>query len=704
MRTAKARCTVLALVIVALLAGCGGGSGSSNGNVTSASTQMGGAIQGNPLSLTGAVTTEAGTPSTADGIGAAAGFNDPSHITADGTNLYVTDQFSHTIRQIAIATGTVTTLAGTAGFSGSADGTGIAARFSDPDGITTDGANLYVTDYNKNTVRKIVIASGAVTTLAGTAGITGAVDGNGTAASFNHPRGITTDGTNLYVVDGSNDTIRKIVIASGAVTTIAGSAGVPGSADGIGTVARFNFPGGIATDLTNLYVADTGNNTIRKIVISSGTVTTLAGTAGIVGSADGTGAAASFFGPAGVTTDGANLYLADYGNSTIRKIVIASGVVTTLAGTAGGIGSVDGIGSAASFRHPTGIVINGTSSLYVVDIGNNTIRKIDISTGTVSTLAGTPAATDGTGAAAKFYYPIGTTTDGVNLYVTDQLNRTIRKIEISTGVVTTLAGSAGAIGSVDGTGAAAHFGSPAGITTDGTNLYVTDYGNSTIRKIVIATSSVTTLAGTAGTTGSADGIGAAASFNHPRGITTDGTNLYVLDTGNNTIRKIGITTGTVTTLAGTAGATGSADGTGAAARFLFPNDITTDGTNLYVADEGNSTIRKIVIATGAVTTIAGLAGSPGAVDGAGSAARLGFPLGITTDGTNLYVTDGGNNTVRKIAIASGAVTTLAGSAFTVGSADAVGGAARFFEPWGITTDGTHLYVADTGNNMIRRIN
>ena len=215
---------------------------------------------------------------------------------------------------------TVTTLAGTAGEYGSTDGTGTTARFNSPFSITTDGTNLYVADSGNYTIRKIVIATGEVTTLAGTAGEYGSTDGIGTTARFNNPYGITIDGTSLYVADSGNYTIRKIVIASRMVTTLAGTAGEYGSTDGTGTTARFNNPYGITTDETNLYVADSGNNTIRKIVIATGEVTTLAGTAGDSGSTDGTGTTARFNNPYGITTDGTNLYVADTGNNTIRKI------------------------------------------------------------------------------------------------------------------------------------------------------------------------------------------------------------------------------------------------------------------------------------------------------------------------------------------------------------------------------------------------
>jgi sugar lactone lactonase YvrE len=454
-----------------------------------------------------------------------------------------------------------------------------------------------VADAGNGTIRKMAIATGAVSTFAGTAGLAGSTNATGAAAMFNSPQGVATDGTNLYVADSADNTIRQIVIATGAVTTLAGTAGAgaPGYADGISSAASFNVLQGITSDGTNLYLADSGNSTIRKIVIATGAVTTLAGKAGFSGYGDGIGSAASFYNPQGITTDGTNLYVTDASNSTIRQIVIATGAVTTLAGSAGVIGS-----------------------------------------------------SDGTGLAARFYYPQGITTDGKNLYVTDASNSTIRQIVIATGAVTTLAGKAGVIGDTDGTGLAARFYYPQGITTDGKNLYVTDSLNNTIRKVVIATGAVTTLTGIAGFSGYADGTGLAATLSYPTDVTTDGTNLYVADSGNNTIRKIVIATGAVTTLAGSVLSSGSVDGISSAASFKMPQGITTDGTNLYVADSGSGTIRKIVIATGAVITLAGKTGVTGHANGIGATASFSTAIGITTDGTSLYTVDSGNNTIRKI--------------------------------------------------------
>ncbi|MES2826460.1 MAG: hypothetical protein V4732_22925 [Pseudomonadota bacterium] len=686
---------------------------------------MGGAIQEHALNITGVVSTFAGVAGingSADGTGATAAFLNPNAITTDGTNLYVADTVNDTIRQIAIATGAVTTLAGTAGINGSADGIGAAASFDGPSGITTDGINLYTVDTNNHIIRKIVIATGAVTTLAGTAGVNGQADGLATMANFDYPSAITTDGTNLYVTDYG--TIRTIVIESGAVSTLAGAAGVRGGADGIGTAASFYYPIGITTDGNNLYVLDTFNSTIRKIVIATGKVTTLAGTAGVSGYANDTGAAASFRHPRGITTDGTNLYVADTDNSTIRQIVIATGVATTLAGTAGVRGGADGTGAAASFSYPYGITTDGTS-IYVADTDNNIIRKIDSSSPNSSSLAssssgstvapfmmggaiqGNPLniATDvstlaslysESNGAEEYSELAGITTDGTNLYVTSRFAHTIQQIVIATGEVTTLA----SIPTPSYAYAAAIAQHPNGITTDGTNLYVADTFSNSIRQVVIATGEVTTLAGVSGESGgSADGKGATASFTRPGGITTDGTNLYVTDTANAIIRKIVIATGEVTTLAGTAQVLGRTNATGAAASFLSPTAITTDGTNLYVVDSDYwsplalfnpkwhiphaAIIRKVVIATGAVTTFYGEE-SPG---------FSGRVRDITTDGTSLYMTDA-SYTIRKIVIATGADTTLVGTLGVRGGVDGVGTTASFNGPQGITTDGIDLFVTD----------
>ena len=329
---------------------------------------------------------------------------------------------------------------------------------------------------------------------------------------------------------------------------------------------------------------------------------------------------------------------------------------------------------------------------------------------TVSTFAGTAASLgfiDNTGSAARFYNPNGITTDGTNFYVADYSNNAIRKID-STGTVTTLQCT-----DFD-TGAAVFFSGPTDITTDGTNLYVVDSGHNSIR-IIDAANKVITIGSTASYAGSVDSeIKTNVRFNQPIGITTDGENLYVTDTGNHTIRRIVISSKAVTTMAGSPGNPGPTDGIKAVARFNQPARITTDGKYLYATDFLNRTIRKIDILTGAVSTIAGKAGTTPGTDDAdavvGTDARFNQPNGITTDGTNLYVTDSYNNTIRRISLASpysvekiSGITYFSDQLQSTGHVDSAEGTPSFWTPIGITTDGTSLFVVDRGNHTIRKI-
>ena len=348
-------------------------------------------------------------------------------------------------------------------------------------------------------------------------------------------------------------------------------------------------------------------------------------------------------------------------------------------------------------------------------------RELSLSTA-VTTLAGKAdggrctSNCDGTGTSAGFDSPVGITTDGTNLYVSERISHRIRKIVIDNGTVTTLAGTGSACTSNcdNATGTSAGFNRPFEITTDGTNLYVPDFGGHRIRKIVIDNGTVTTIAGTgsACTSNCDHATGTSAGFSSPYGITTDGTNLYVSEYGRHRIRKIVIDNGTVTTLAGTGGSacTSNCDHvTGTSAGFYSPMGITTDGTNLYVADYGMHRIRKIVIDNGTVTTLAGSSAGfldAGFLDNAtGTSAKFNYPRGITTDGTNLYVGDNYNHRIRKIVIDNGTVTTIAGtgSACTSNCDHATGTSAGFNRPYGITTDGTNLYVTEYGMHRIRKI-
>jgi sugar lactone lactonase YvrE len=585
-------------------------------------------------------------------------------------------------------------LAGMLGGSGNIDGP--TGRFSSPEGVAVDTAgNLYVADYGNHTIRKRA-PDGVITTVAGLAGVSGAADGSGSEARFSQPSDTAVDGAgNVYVADHAG--IRKIT-PDGVVSTIVGMS------DGSPSL------GGLAVDANGLiYVAGGGENAVFKIT-ASGVVTTLAGT-GAWGSADGLAKQATFAYPAAVALDRAgNVYVADRENFTIRRIS-PIGFVTTVAGTAGLSGAADGVGAAARFAGPVGIAVDPTGAIYVADSGpysafNNTIRKISVD-GAVSTIAGkvgvnTPV--DGVGVAASFGGFGGIAVDNLGtVFVADRAASTIRKVT-PVGEVTTIAGSLPATGAIDGVGPAARFNNPQNVAVDGSGtIYVADAGNNLIRKIT-PTGATTTLAGKSGFAGMADGTLTSATFESPIGIALglDGT-VYVADSGNHLIRKIS-PTGTVVTLAGanwptpthgfccpTPGSVPVAiavDGSGNVyvadqgmnmIRKVSPDgnaSVLTSATapmgvavdaagNLYVSDTGNQTIRKITM-SGQDSVLAGAPGSSGAADGNGAAARFNNPGALSVDGAgNIYVADTGNQLVRMVT-AGGTVTTIAGRGGSIG--------------------------------------
>jgi len=393
---------------------------------------------------------------------------------------------------------------------------------------------------------------------------------------------MTGDQFQCVVSDGSGSVTSapaaSLTVNATGVTTLAGWPGSAGSADGTGWAARFAHPGSVRADSQgNLYIADSNNDTVRKVT-PEGVVTIVAGTPGTSGSTDGPAASALFNGTAGVAVDAfGNLFVADDGNNTIRRIS-AAGVVTTLAGAAGVQGVVDGSGSAARFYDPQNLAIDGAGNLYVADGKGNVIRKVTAA-GVVSTLAGAG-----------------------------------------------ISGSAGSAGSADGTGPAAQFNDPTGIAVDALgNVYVADYGNDTIRVITPA-GAVTTLAGSAPNSGSVDGAGATARFNGPAGLGVDSSgNVYVADSNNDTIREVS-PGGVVTTVAGSANKPESIDGLDAIARFTTPGDVTIDNAGvIYVADSANDTIRRVIAGSTAPPSIPTQPASQAVNLGSG----VTFSMGIT---------------------------------------------------------------------------
>jgi sugar lactone lactonase YvrE len=601
-----------------------------------------------------------------DGALADARYRSPAGMVLDsGGNLLVADTLSHTVRMISPA-GQVSTWAGLEGVPGNVDALGVAARFNLPVGLALDPNNgtVYVADSGNNSIR-MIDTGGNVTTVPGTAAQfkhpTGVAAAN--VVTADNPNGSTV----LFVADTGNDAIWQIQTSPGVtIKLLNGTVGVSGDQDdpnAAGT-ALFNAPAALVWDgttTTTLYVADAGNNSIRQVA-PTGMVTTVAGDpGGAAGSADtqAGGGGARFFDPQGLAVDGqGNLFIADTGNSTLRQMVLSGSAftVTTVAGTAGTTGSANGSGGAALFNHPQGLAVGAAGNLDVADTGNATIRQLPTqpAVGAAITYSGTPdnpGPANGTGADAQFRQPCGAALDAAgNLYLADAANHIIRMVAAD-GTVSTLAGTAGKPGfsNSSGTGPAdALFNRPTGVAVgvDNGNVYlvVADTGNNAIRK-VLADGTVSTLAGD-GTAGSADSVPGPARFNQPAGVALDpGGDVLVADQGNNALREI-LPDGTVSTLAGA---------------FSAPAGVVVapDGTTLYVADTGSATIRQW--AGGAVTVLAGSAGLPGSVDGTGTEAQLDGPTAIALDPAgNLYVTNQGSSTVSLITPA-GVVTTIIGS-------------------------------------------
>ena len=639
----------------------------------------------------------------------------PRGVAVDGAgNLYIADSDNDRIRRVD-PSGTITTVAGTGetGFSGDS-GPAARARLNFPQGLAVDDTgNLFIADSGNHRIRR-VDPSGIITTVAGRGerGFSGD-GGPSIRAQFDYPLDVAVDSAgNLFIADYWNHRIRRVG-PSGAISTIAGSSKQGFSGDGDPAVtAQLRGPAGVAVDgAGNLFIADSGNDRIRR-VDPSGVITTIAGTGASGFSGDGDPAVtAQLRGPAGVAVDSAgSLFIADSGNDRIRR-VDPSGVITTMAGMgAPGFGGDNGSAVDAQLFIPAGVAVDSAGNLFIADSGNDRIRRVDPS-GTISTIAGTRqrrfSGDNGAATQARLHAPFGLATDNAgNLFIADYLNHRIRRVD-PTGTISTIAGTGERGHSGDGGPAvAARLNFPDGLAVDSAgNLFIADSGNHSIRRVG-PLGTITTIAGTgAWGFGGDNGPATQARLHAPSGLATDNTgNLFIADSGNDRIRRVD-PSGTITTVAGT-GETGfSGDGGPAvAARLNNPTGIAVDSaSNLFIADSWNSRIRR-VDPSGTITTVAGTGKVGFSGDGGPAvAARLGYPEGVALDGSgNLYVNDRLNQRIRRVD-PSGTITTIAGTGKVGFSGD--GGPAvqaQFDYPQDVAVDPLgNLYVADTDNNRIR---
>jgi sugar lactone lactonase YvrE len=549
------------------------------------------------------------------------------------------------------------------------------------------------------------------------------VDGAGSAARFSSPAAITLAvNGDLFIADTANHQIRRIT-PEGIVSTVAGQAGVAGYADGAADAALFKSPGALASDdKGTLYIADSLNRVVRKIS-TGGVVSTIAGAVGVIGSADGIGSAARFNNLQGIAVDGArNIYVTDLNYNLLRKISASDGRVTTLAGKAGLAPRADGTGADARFFRAGGVIVARDGSLRVAELGH-AVRKVTPE-GVVTTLAANPpaqqsGALDAAGTAARFNSPQSLTLDrDGNIYIADTGNFTIRKLATD-GAVTTVAGTAGLAGTVDATGPDARFGSPVAVAMSPAGiLHVADWeivDEQTPREDLIrrvgADGAVTTLAGMPGSLPETETLMwlSALAFDSLG-------NLYAADT--NAIHKITPAGDVSYFMGGSRWSVTQPDGSRLWIQNITPKDgpwgkaiiphskgITIDDRGYFFLTQDYSYSVRRMIPYGDTSTVAGVLNEPrnsaGSNDGTGTTARFNSPRGIVVDSVrNLYLADSNNHTIRRIS-RDGLVTTIGGIPGYAGAADAVGDRALFNQPTGMAIDAAgNLYVTDTKNHRI----
>lgn len=551
------------------------------------------------------------------------------------------------------------------------------------------------------------------------------VPGNQPALSANlsDVAGLAIDGSgNLYIALGTYGIVEKLD-ASGALSRFAGT-GTPGFAGdgGLAQVAQFRAPAALALDgAGNLYIADTGNQRIRKVAAATGIVTTVAGGGNQNGSADGVLATSiSLEQVGGLAADPAgDLYLAS--GCRIRKVSAASGLISTVAGTSVcGFSGDQGAALTAQIGVPAALALDAFGNLYFAD--GNRVRAIDAGSGIVGTLAGTGAAgfsgDGGPATSAMLSSPLSIAVDSkFNLFIADTANQRVRRVDALSGIITTAAGNGTAgFGGDNGPATAASLDLPESLAVDANgNLIVADTGNGLIRRVSGSTGIISTIAGGGGSSFDGDsGPAVTAQFDGLRGIALDSSgDLYLADTGNCRVRKITASIGFVSTAAGS-GAAGSGcgsfsgdNGPATAATLNAPGDVAVDNHgNLFIADTGNARIRMVDASSNVITTVAGggtlTTGSDG---GPATAAKLVSPAGLAVDGSgNLFFSDAGDNRVRRVS-AGGIIGTVAGTGVAgFGGDGGLATAARLNGPAGIALDPIgNLYIADNGNNRVRRV-
>ncbi len=641
-------------------------------------------------------------------------------------NTYVIDSGDALVLRIDAATGVVTTVAGSGvdGFAGDG-GPAIYAQFAYAAALAVDGlGNIFVADNGNNRIRRIDAITGIITTVAGDDDHA-FVSGDGvpaTSASLWHPFGVAVDGLgDLYIADTQNGRVRRVDVDTGLISTVVGVGNGASAGDGgVATAATVSSPYGVVFDAAgNMFVSEQYGHRVRRVDAATGIITTYAGigTAGFSGD-NGPATAAQLQNPQGIALDRAgNLYIADYGNSRIRRVDATTHLISTVAGSnATGFGGDGGLATAAAIS-AFSVAVDSAGNMFIADGNNQRVREVSPS-GVIATAAGTGSrgysGDGGAATAAPLSYPTSIAVNAAgDIAVADSGNSRVRSVDPATGVISTIAG--GDLFATLGDGGLAvdaNAGEPISVRFDAAgNLYFVDLDNDLVRRVDAVTSIITTVAGN-GTTGfSGDGGPAtSAALDGPVGLAIDGHgNIFISDSSNQRIRRVDATTGVISTVAGNGTAGYAGENVAATSAMLnYPLGIAVDSAgNLWIADNDNNRVRRVT-AAGLISTVAGL-GTQGSMGdgGPGTAAQVDHPSCVAVDAAgNAYICASYSDKIRRLDATTNIITTVVGGGgqYSFIGDGGLATSASLFSPQDVAIDATGaIYVADYENQRIRRV-
>jgi hypothetical protein len=644
-------------------------------------------------------------------------------------NYYIASYYQNRVFKVNTS-GLLTLIAGNglAGYSGDGVTGGAAnAELNGPYSVAVDSSdNVYIADYSNFVIRKVNTTTNTITTFLGTQGTCG-----GSTSTLCYPEGVAVDSTstNLFIADSNDCQIKKVVLATNAVSVFAGSdtetCGYTGNG-GNATAAELSYPAAVAVDSSeDVFIADTNNYVIREVTASNGHIILVAGdnTNGYSGD-KGLATKAEISYVYGLTTNsaGTTVAIADNENQAIRQFTVGGDINTVAGGNGAGYGGDGGPATSANLYYPEDVTLSSSGAYYISDYDNYRVRSFTVG-GDINTVAGNGSTSESTVAngvgptGVELYYPWGVYEDpSGNIYVGDQYNQIVREFVEASDVVNTFAGTPGTAGYSGDTGAATsvELNYPLGVARDGSgNIYIADTDNCIVW-IVNTAGNISIFAGALNSGGnpacgySGDGGPAtSAELEYPYGVYVDSkNNVFISDTNNHVVREV--TNGTINTIAGIPNDAGySGDGGPAtAAQLYYPAAVAEDGAgNIYIADQYNHRIREINASTGNISTVAGNGACAFSGDGVAIENSLCYPTGVWADANgNFFIADQNNMRLRWVNQA-GIMTTFAGSGNCQYNGD--GGLATnaaLCDPAGIWEDSSgDFLVTDSDNYRIRYI-